>query len=126
MKSHKLIRLVSILAVLFGLVTLKAGGSVLFVDGEARRAAGDYVAFVLWFNFIAAFFYILAGAGLFFLRQWSIKLALLIAIASVFVFIALLLHIGLGGVYEIRTVVAMLFRCTSWFIIAIIARRKLS
>ena len=47
----------SILAFVFGLLTLKSGGSVLFIDGDARQAAGHYVPFVLWFNFFAGFNY---------------------------------------------------------------------
>lgn len=53
--------LFSILALVFGLVTLKSGGSVLFIEGETRQAAGHYVPFVLWFNFIAGFAYVAAA-----------------------------------------------------------------
>ena len=51
--------LISAVAVVFGLLTIKSGGSVLFIDGVDRQAAGNYVPFVLWFNFIAGFFYAL-------------------------------------------------------------------
>ena len=37
---------VALLAVSFGALTVKEGASVLFVDGGARRAAGNYVPFV--------------------------------------------------------------------------------
>ncbi|HCF2751418.1 TPA: hypothetical protein NIB35_006709, partial [Pseudomonas aeruginosa] len=56
--------LISLLAIGFGLLTLREGGAVLFVDGAARQAAGHYVPFVLWFNFLAGFAYIVAGVGL--------------------------------------------------------------
>lgn len=55
---------VSLFAILFGLLTLKEGGFVLFFDGPAREAAGSYVPFVLWFNFSAGFAYVAAGIGL--------------------------------------------------------------
>ena len=41
---------IALIAVAFGLLTIREGGAVLFVDGAARAAAGSYVPFVLWFN----------------------------------------------------------------------------
>ena len=60
---------------------------------SARAAAGDYVPFVLWFNFLAGFAYIVAGAGLFLWRQWAVKLSLFIALATLLVFAAFGIHI---------------------------------
>ena len=54
----------AIIAVVFGMMTIKSGGSVLFINGEARLAAGNYVDFVLWFNFSAGFFYVATGIGI--------------------------------------------------------------
>ena len=54
-------RVVSLIAIGFGLMTIREGGAVLFVDGAARQAAGHYVPFVLWFNFLAGFVYLVAG-----------------------------------------------------------------
>ena len=62
--------LISAVAVVFGLLTIKSGGSVLFIDGVDRQAAGNYVPFVLWFNFLAGFFYIVAGVGLWLQKLW--------------------------------------------------------
>ena len=41
----------AVVALVFGMLTIKSGGSVLFIDGIAREDAGNYVPFVLWFNF---------------------------------------------------------------------------
>lgn len=101
-------------AILFGLMTLKEGGSVLFFDGAARSAAGDYVLFVLIFNFTAGFFYILAGAGILAQRKWTMALAASIATLTALVFSALGLHIARGGAFEPRTVVAMSLRTGFW------------
>jgi len=49
------VRAAGIIGALFGLLTIREGGAVLFVDGAARVAAGDFVPFVLWFNFLAGF-----------------------------------------------------------------------
>jgi len=43
---NRVIKIIAIAAILYGIITVKAGGSTLFVD-EVRFAAGDYVPFVL-------------------------------------------------------------------------------
>lgn len=112
----------AVVAVLFGAVTLFSGGSVLFVDGPGRAAAGDYVPFVLWFNFLAGFAYILAGAGLYLWRGWAVHLSLIIAVATLLVFAALGIHILVGGDYEARTIGALVLRGTVWMVIGLTAR----
>lgn len=116
-------RLLSLLAIGFGLLTLREGGAVLFIDGAARQAAGDYVPFVLWFNFLAGFAYIAAGVGLWMRRRWAAWLALAIAVATALVFLAFGVHVALGGAWEQRTVVAMALRTLVWVGIATIAWR---
>ena len=80
---------VSTVAILFGLLTIKEGGSVLFWSEEARLAAGQYVTFVLWFNFLAGFMYVIAGLGLWLRRRWAVGIAFVIAAATLAVFIGL-------------------------------------
>ena len=109
---------VVIIAIGFGILTIKSGGDVLFIDGEARQAAGDYVGFVLWFNFYAGFAYIMAGLGLWLRKNWATKLAIAIAAATMLVFAAFGIHILMGGLYEVRTVVAMSLRSVIWIVIA--------
>ena len=116
---------ISLLAVVFGLMTLKEGGAVLFGSGEARTAAGNYVPFVLWFNFVAGFAYVVAGVGIWLQRRWAAGLALVIAAAAALVFAAFGVHVLAGGEYELRTVVAMSLRTLVWAAIALIARRRL-
>ena len=113
-------KLMSLIAVVFGLVTIKSGGMVLFTGGETHQAAGDYVPFVLWFNFLAGFAYLGAGIGLWLQRSWAAWLAMLIAVFTVLVFIALGVHIYAGGAYEMRTVGAMSMRSIVWMGIALI------
>ncbi|HSH26658.1 MAG TPA: hypothetical protein VK972_02635 [Wenzhouxiangella sp.] len=117
---------ISLLAIGFGLLTLKEGGSVLFVDGPARAAAGDYVPFVLWFNFLAGFAYLVAGIGLWLHRRWALWLALAIVAATALVFAAFGLHVAFGGAFEPRTVIAMSLRTGVWAAIAMIAWWRLS
>jgi hypothetical protein len=111
------VKLLSVFAVLFGLVTIKAGGSVLFVE-SARQAAGTYVPFVLWFNFVAGFGYVVAGVGIWRQQRWAAQISAVIAILTVVVFLAFGLHIFSGGLYETRTVAAMTLRAAAWLGIA--------
>lgn len=115
----------SLVAIAFGLMTLKEGGSVLFLDGPARAAAGAYVPFVLWFNFMAGFAYVAAGVGIWRQARWSVWLALGIFLGTAAVFTAFGGHILFGGAYENRTVVAMTLRTTVWLVLAFWARRSL-
>ena len=115
------ILLASLVAILFGLLTIKSGGMVLFVDGPDRVAAGNYVPFVLWFNFIAGFFYVVAGVGLWFTQRWAMWLAGAIVISTLAVFAFFNLHIYNGGLFEFRTVIAMSLRSVVWGVIAFYA-----
>ena len=112
-------------AVVFGLLTIKSGGSVLFVGGEYLQQAGNYVPFVLWFNFLAGFLYVVAGIGIWKRQRWAAWLAVMIFTASVLVFVLLGLHIGGGGNYEMRTVIAMTIRCSVWAVIALFSYRTI-
>ncbi|MBZ0106676.1 MAG: hypothetical protein K8H84_13760 [Sulfuricella denitrificans] len=117
--------IISLVAVAFGLLTLKEGGTILFGGEAARTAAGNYVPFVLWFNFSAGFAYVLAGAGLWLQQRWAVWLAAGIAAATAFTFAAFGVHVALGGAFEPRTVVAMSLRTLVWTTIAIVSIRAL-
>ncbi len=119
------LRMVALVAIVFGLMTIKEGGLVLYGDQAAVKAAGDFMPFVLWFNFIAGFFYILAGIGLWLQRRWAVWLAIILAVGTAFVFAAFGLHIALGGAFAQRTVVAMSLRTVIWTVIALIARQQM-
>jgi membrane-bound acyltransferase YfiQ involved in biofilm formation len=114
-----LVRLAALVALVFGVATIRAGGSVLFGDGA--QAAGNVVGFVLWFNFLAGFAYIVAGVGLWLRRHWSAQLALAIAAGTVLVFVAFGIHVVLGGAFEARTAWAMTLRSVVWILIALLA-----
>ncbi len=112
-------------ATLFGLVTVFVGGKTLFGGAEGRAAAGHFVPFVLWFNFIAGFAYIVAGAGLLLWKRWAALLSAAIALTTVIVFFAFGVHILNGGAFEMRTVGAMIIRSAVWIAIAIAVCRTL-
>lgn len=112
---------VSLFAGVFGLVTIVAGGGVLFVDGAWRQMMGGYVGFVVGFNFLAGFAYVAAAVGLALWRRWAASLALGIAAATAAVALAFALHVWMGGVFEWRTVGALAFRALFWLGVALAA-----
>lgn len=104
---------------IFGAMTILAGGRSLFTEvGIATR--GNIVPLVLWFNFIAGFFYLLAGVAVILKKQSLIKIvSSSLAVLSVIVLLYLLNHINGGGLYEVKTLIAMSFRASFWGIFAI-------
>jgi hypothetical protein len=116
---------ISVVALGFGLLTIREGGTILFGDEGARVAAGNFVPFVLWFNFIAGFAYVIAGVGLWMQRRWAAWLAVVIISATVLTFVAFGVHVLIGGDYEQRTVIAMSLRTLVWAVISAIAWQKL-
>jgi hypothetical protein len=122
----RLITALALFATVFGLMTIKAGGTVLFGGDAARADAGHYVPFVLWFNFLAGFAYVAAGLGLWRMRPWAARLALAIAGSTLAVFAAFGLHILNGGAFEGRTVAAMTLRSGVWLAIALAGRHFLT
>ena len=115
----------AIFAVLFGLLTIISGGSALF-NAEAQKLAGNYVGFVLWFNFLAGFTYVVAGVGLWRMQRWSMWLSFAIAAGSLFVLVAFGLYILTGDSYEMRTVAAMSLRTVVWLVISAVAYKNLN
>ncbi len=107
-------------AVIFGLLTIFAGGRALFGGVDM----GAVVPFVLWFNFLAGFAYVLAGIGLWRGAAWAPMLALGIALTTAAVFAAFLWHVGAGGAWEPRTLRAMTLRTAVWAAIAALALRR--
>jgi len=116
---------ISLVAAVFGLLTIKEGGTILLGDEAARTAAGNYVPFVLWFNFVCGFAYVVAGIGLWLQQRWAAWLAVFIVAATVLTFAAFGVHVYSGGAYEQRTVIAMSLRILVWVVIATVAAQAL-
>lgn len=126
MKSTRSITIwiISAIAIAFGLLTIKSGGAVLFVDGAGRQAAGNYVPFVLGFNFVMGFVYVIAGIGLWLQKSWAVWLSMFIALATLVIFAAFGIHILQGGLFEQRTIGAMVLRSILWSVISVSTYRK--
>jgi hypothetical protein len=121
MNTSRLLKSLAAVAIVFGLLTVVSGGRALFGGAEARASVGNAVGFVLWFNFLAGFAYVLAGAGLWQGRRWAVRAAALLALATAGVGAAFGLHVLGGGAYEMRTVGALALRLALWVGITAVA-----
>lgn len=119
-------RIVAGVAVVFGVLTILSGGRALFGGVAAQAAAGDSVPFVLWFNFLSGFVYVLAGMGIAMERRWTAMLAIALTVAIAAVFAAFGLHIFQDGAFEMRTVGAMTLRLVVWIVISVVVVKSSS
>jgi len=124
-KSPNLLRVLAVIALIFGIASIFSGGQILFGADVARAVAGDYIPFVVWSNFIAGFAYIVAAIGLLRRSRWGAHLALAIAVATLIVFAALGIAIFSGEAFEIRTIGAMILRAGLWLALTGAARQIL-
>ena len=96
----------------FGMLTLFMSSSVIFDLFNIRVHEGNYVLFIVWANFFSGLLFLAAAVAFFQRKAWShiplvISLGILVA-----AFAGLMLHINGGGVYETKTIGAMIFRMT--------------
>lgn len=120
------LRAAAVFAVVFGVLTIVSGATALFGGAQAQAAVGNAVPFVLWFNFLSGFAYVLAGVGIALMRDWAVKLSTGLAAAIAVVFVLFGLHVYQGAAFEMRTVGAMTFRLLVWIAIAVLACREMA
>lgn len=122
MERKQIIRYISaILLFGFGILTLFLSTSVIFDLFGIRAKEGNYVLFVVWSNFLSSILYLFSAYGFLKNKSWT---KLLLGIASIILiisFVSLKLHISNGGVYETKTVGAMIFRTTLTIALALVA-----
>ena len=105
----------------FGLLTLFLSTSVIFDLFGIRAKEGNYVLFIVWANFISSILYLFAAYGFIKMKIWTPKLLVISSIILIIAFIGLLLHVNTGGIYETKTIGAMIFRTAITLAFAIIA-----
>ncbi|WP_170763253.1 hypothetical protein [Ruegeria lacuscaerulensis] len=119
--GNRALNIAASVAIVFGALTVFAGGRALFGSEEARAAVGNAVPFVLWFNFLAGFAYVVAGIGLFLRHRPAVWISIGILVATVLVFLAFGAHVLQGNAYEMRTIGAMTLRTGVWSVISVVA-----
>lgn len=121
-KRPMMITVFAIIAVAFGALTLFSGGRNLF-DEAVIAEAGNTIAFVLWFNFLAGFAYIAAGYFLWTWKLCGVRLSAVIAGATILVFLGMGIYvIQFDGLYNVKTVGAMALRSAVWMLIAVLSQ----
>ncbi|NOR62401.1 MAG: hypothetical protein GQ535_07920 [Rhodobacteraceae bacterium] len=117
-----MITVLAIIAMAFGALTLFSGGRNLF-DAAVIAEAGNTIGFVLWFNFLAGFAYIAAAVLLWMWKLCGVRLSAVIAGATLLVFLAMGIYvIQFDGLYNGKTVGAMMLRSSVWLLIAVLSR----
>jgi hypothetical protein len=95
---------------LLGLLSLFMTTSVIFGLFHIREKEGNYVLFVVIANFLCAFLYLIAGYGFFTKKNWTTMILNFAVGILIIAFIGLGIHIYSGGIYEHKTIYAMMFR----------------
>lgn len=116
-------KIASWLLLIFGIATIFAGGSVILDLFGMREKEGNYVLFVVWANFITGFLYLVASFGFFKRKVWTSAILNVATWVLIAAFAGLLIHIQSGGIYENKTIAAMIFRTTLTIILLVIARK---
>ncbi|MBL0063432.1 MAG: hypothetical protein IPP86_16690 [Bacteroidetes bacterium] len=105
----------------FGLLTLFLSTSVIFDLFGIRAKEGNYVLFVVWSNFISSILYLIASYGFVTSKRWTAKLLGVSTIILITALIGLFYHINSGGIYETKTIGAMIFRISVTMVFAALA-----
>ena len=108
--NKKLIYLLAIVLGLFAFLTLFLSSSIILDLFNIREKEGNFVPFVVWANFICSLLYFLALYGLLKAKNWTPLVLFATVIILIAAFIGLKIHISNGGIYELKTVNALLFR----------------
>ena len=105
----------------FGLLTLFLSSSVIFDWFGIRAKEGNYVLFVVWANFISSLLYLISAYGFLKIKSWTFKTLSVATVILIVALIGLFIHIYSGGIYETKTVFAMLFRISVTIVFTVIA-----
>ena len=119
--KKKLHYLIAFLLAAFGLLTLFLSASVIFDLFGIRAKEGNYVLFVVWANFISSVLYLVSAYGFVKTKRWTSKILVISTSILCLAIIGLIFHINSGGIYETKTVGAMIFRTSFTLVFAVIA-----
>ncbi|MDY0343480.1 MAG: hypothetical protein RBR28_07900 [Lentimicrobium sp.] len=122
MKNRKVLPyiLAALLAV-FGLSTLFMSTSIFLDLFNVREQEGNYVLGVVWANWLCSLLYLPAVYGFIKRKRWTLPLLLASTAVLLFAFVGLLFYINSGGLYETKTIVALIFRTVVTLIFALMA-----
>lgn len=116
-----ILKIAAVIITLFALLTLFLSTSVIFDLFDIRAKEGNYVLFVVWSNFISSILYLFAAYGFIKNKKWTATLLGISTLMLIAAFIGLKIHASSGGIYETKTIDAMIFRISVTLVFAIIA-----
>ena len=119
-KKTRIRNLAAIVLIAFGILTLFLSSAVIFDFLDIRAKEGNYVLFIVWANFICSVIYLVSAYGFINKKPWATLLLGLAVAILVGAFIALKVFISNGGIYETKTVGAMVFRTIVTLLFAIV------
>lgn len=105
----------------FALLTLFLSTSVIFDLFGIRAKEGNYVLFVVWSNFISSILYLFAAYGFIKIKKWTSTLLGISTVILIAAYIGLKIYANSGGIYETKTIGAMIFRIAVTLVFSIIA-----
>lgn len=118
MKTIKIVLCIFLL--LIGSASVFMTISIVFDLFGIRALEGNYVLFIVYANMICGFLYLYSAYAVWNMKKnalWALSLAVLVLISS---FIWFGLYISEGGIYEMQTVKAMVFRTVITLIMLIV------
>ncbi len=125
MNNRKIIStVIAIVLVLFALLTLFLSSSVIFDWFGIRAKEGNYVLFIVWANFICSILYIVAVYGFIKRTKWTFWVLITALVILMIAFVSLLIYINNGGIHEVKTINAMIFRMMFTLTFSLIALLK--
>jgi hypothetical protein len=114
-------KIAAVILTLFALLTLFLSTAVIFDLFGIRAKEGNYVLFVVWSNFISSILYLFAAYGFIKNKKWTTSLLGISTLILITAFVGLKIHASSGGIYETKTIGAMIFRVSVTLVFAIIA-----
>ncbi len=105
----------------FALLTLFLSTSVILDLFGIREKEGNYVLFVVWSNFISSILYLFAAYGFIKYKKWTTLLLGISTLILITAFVGLNIHASSGGIYETKTIGAMIFRISVTLVFATLA-----
>lgn len=104
------IYLFSFALIVFASLTLYLSGSLIFDLFNVREQQGNFVPFVIWTNFICGFIYLSSVYGIIKQNKNTYKLLGAAFLLIIVTFIAFNIYINQGGIHEVKTFGALIFR----------------
>lgn len=126
LKSKVLTYFFTVILAIFGLLTLFLSGSIIFDCFGMRAKQGNYVLIVVWANFICSILYLFAVYGFIQFRKWAFKVLVASLIILMIAMLGLFVHMIFGGLYETKTIGAILFRIMVTIAFAVFSYLKIN